>query len=410
MMKQHVFTILLALAVIGFGFAVFAEAGRPMRGDSPALRAWANAYCERDYDTLYAMTYTPEHVERDEFALLAAQYAEQQGVHSGCNAEVIVHQARNTAVPAALRDSLLVARYFPEVDFHITPVQVRTLGFTVVMTTTGEWQIYVPFITPTQEHRVAVGANETLIDHDAMPVGYVVVRDEATVLTAESGYLLGVPLTLQTLGQPWVSYRIQLLTDRTTAPPVVFRDQLPAEYQPGFLSADGGTIGQNLTLENTVWFRVDDLDAVFTLGITAAIEPWDVSPTHYFTVTPGTPQAGMQAGGDGFSPFAGVELVEDTGAEMIFEVTFDTTGMTADDLALRCDSFVLQIGETWFTPGFCDFKPDAGTLFLAPDERVRAAIWYATGTLTAESDAAPRLVYRMIEDFSLRVFDLWTRE
>lgn len=407
MMKQQIWTIALAIVVIGFGFAVFVEAGRPMRQDSPALREWATAYCERDYDKLYAMTFVPEHVERDEFASLAAQYADQQQIRSGCYAEVVVHQARNTAVPAALRELILAARYFPEVDFYIDPTRRRVLGFTTVMTQSGEWLVYAPFITPTQEYRTEIGHTETLIDQDGLPVGYAMVREEATVLPAEAGHLLGVPLTVQTLGDPWMNYRIQLFTDRAAAVPVIFRDQLPGDYQSGFLAPNGGSVGQNLTLDAFVWFVVDDLDSALTLSVTAVTEAWDVSPTHYFTVTP--PDVLPEPGDDmpGFSPFADVQLVDTTGGEMSFEVTFDTEDMPRDDIALACNSFVLQIGEEWHTPGFCDFKPDVGTLFLVPDERVTAAIWYTIGDLPDETDAAPRLVYRMIENYSLQVFDLW---
>jgi hypothetical protein len=71
---------------------------------------------------------------------------------------------------------------------------------------------------------------------------------------------------------------------------------------------------------------------------------------------------------------------------------------------------VLEIGEHWLTPGYCDFKPDTGTLFLAADERVTTSLWYATGDLPGQTDAAPRLVYRMIENYSLQVFDLWQGE
>ncbi len=415
-MKFDLFTAAMTVFVFAFGFAVFAEAGRPMSSDSPAVSAWATAFCERDYDALYDLTYTPEHVERDAFAALAAQYADQNEILPGCYAEVIVHQARNTAVPAALRDHVMAARFFPEVDFHITPTERRVLGITAMMTTSGRWLVYVPFITPTQEYRIPTGETANIIDQDALPIGYAMVRNDAVVLpdnsTADSEYsLIGVPLTLQTLGLPWMTYRVELLENRAVAVPLNYREHLPPEHQAGYLAAHGGGIGQNLTLENFVWFRVADPGAVFTLSVTATVEAWDVSPTTYFAVTVAADEStGGEMGADAFSPFADTQVIDHNASEIIFEITFDTTGMSRQELLLSCESFVLQVDEAWLIPGFCDFKPDPWTLFLAPDERLTVAIWYDTNAVSGDDTHSWRLMYRMIEDYALTVFDLWKAE
>lgn len=396
----QVLTILATLVVMAFGFAIFLEAGEPMADDAVIAQAWIDALCERDLDMLYTLSVVPEGMDRESFRERVNRYLDSGEFPSPCAGEVNVHIIRNVAIPDGLEEDVREVRYIPEVQIRYANGAYRSIPMWVYRVRTGEWKVRPEFLGPIASQAAPQGDMVALLDSNNVPMGYIRVRDNALVYEQATGYLVRVPITIQTLTFPWEIYEFYLFAGNLRGRGVLNDWNLPESDKDSFMPAQGGYISQSLQFDTDVWFLLDELNEPLTLGAIGITSRSGVPPTTFFEVDYDLITVEERV----FNPFQDVELREHIREVAVFDLTIDTNGLLREDITFGCQSFILEMDDDSWIPAYqCDFVPDVWSLRLGRGERVRTSIAF---DYDGDKDDIRAFTYRLV-DQDLTRYVLW---
>ncbi|GAB4324132.1 MAG: hypothetical protein Kow00117_12350 [Phototrophicales bacterium] len=400
---SQVATILATLIMVWFGFAIFLEAGEPMANDAVIAQAWVDALCERDLDTLYTLSVVPDGMDRERFKQRVDQYLQSGEFPTPCAGEVNVHIIRNVAIPDGLEGDVREVRYIPEVHIRYANGAYHAIPMWVYRVRSGEWKVRPEFLGPMASQAAPQGSMVALLDSNNIPLGYVRVRDNATVYEQSTKYLVRVPVTIQTLTFPWELYEFYLFSGNLRGRGVMNDWDLPEADKDSFMPAQGGYISQGIQFDTDIWFILEELNAPLTLGVIGITPQSGVPPTTFFEVNYDLIPEEQHV----FNPFQDVELRHYIRDAVVFDLTIDTTGMLQDDIMFACQSFILEMQDaSWLPASHCDFVPDVWSLWLERDERIRTTI---TFDYPGDKNNIRVFTYRLINQ-ELTRYVLWEND
>lgn len=399
---QRIIAIAGTLIVGLIGIFMFAMAAQPMSGEGRVAQEWVNALCERRIDDLYRLSAVSPATGPLQFHELAQNYLES-GIPVPCRGQVDFNLVKNLAVPDSLLSEVKSIRFFSDTMLY-GESDDKNMAISLWLYDRGsEWRVWSSFMGPTYDRPAAPEHAEPILDSSSTTIGYARIHAPIMAYKVENGALVGIPIEMQTLSQPWERYEAQLFAGGHRIPPIDNENLLPPEWQADFLPPIGGYIPQQIEQYGVLWFRLPSLnDMPITLAFTAGIA-YSGTVKSIFLDVPTTDMIVLKP----FNAFADAAFLKIDYDNPEFEVYIDTTGFPSSKFRVECSHFILVLVDNqWLRATDCTL-PDGFEEDFLPGETALIKVTFA-GYNVLNEDSMASLIYRRTDGEHILRYNLWT--